>query len=147
MLGVSKTEEHTSKMKATLKKRNVDFSVRGDGKHLRMQIKATCLESGKELFFDSIRQCGQELHVLENNISRAISKGWLCSGYKLEKIGLQTNNQPIVGKCRITGEILYQFDSVNKCGEFFTGKKSSGGRKSLRNQGKSTYKGCYWYYR
>ena len=146
MLGVSKTEEHTSKMRKTLKERNIGFSVIGDGKHLRMQIKAICVENGKELFFDSIRQCGQELHILENNISRAISKGWLCSGYKFEKIGRQTNNNPIVGKCKITGEILYEFDSVSKCSLFFTGTRSSGVRKSLKNQGKSTYKGCYWYY-
>ena len=146
MLGIAKSDEQVAKMRSTLKSINHTFSVRGDGKHLRMKIKAIELGTGKELVFDSVKDCASFLSSLENNVSRALNKGWVHKGYKLEKIGRQSMSEPIIGKCRITGEVRYKFDSINACSKYFTGARGCGVRKSLKNPGVNTYKGCYWYY-
>jgi len=146
LTGLEKSDEHIRNIKSSLKSIKHDFKVRGDGKHLRMKIKALNVTTGEELVFDSIKDCAEFFSSRDNNISRAISKGWLHKGHHLEKIGRKNQSNSVVGKCRITGEIRYQFESENKASIYFTGSRSSGIRRSLKNPGVNTYKGCFWYY-
>ena len=149
MLGVSKSPEQTEKMRETLRERNIGFSVSGDGKHHRRSVRATNVETKEVLEFESITEACKSLGLERNkngNISRAIREKFMAYGYTWERLDDKPNKRSVKGYAKWTGELLYEFDSMSKASLALTGHRSSGIKKSLRNPGKSTWKGCYWYY-
>jgi group I intron endonuclease len=146
MQGVEKSEEHTKAIRSTLKKRNVSFTVRGDGKHLRCKVRATNVNTGEVLEFDAITDAGKKLNIPNGNITRAIQKGFTAGGYKWEKLENKTNNQPIYGKRILDGKIIHHFNSVREAGRVLGTGGDSGVRKALKNPSRYSWKGCRWYY-
>lgn len=138
--------KHLQKIRTTLKKKNVSFTIRGDGKHLRCKVKATNVNTGEVLEFDSIRDAGKKLNIPNGNITRAIQKGFTAGGYKWEKLENKTNNQPIYGKRILDGTIPYHFRSAREAGRVLGSGNDSGIRKALKNPSRYSWKGCRWYY-
>ena len=146
MQGVEKSEEQIEAMRTTLKKRNVFFTVKGDGKHLRCKVKATNINTGEVLEFDAITDAGKKLNIPNGNITRAIQKGFTAGGYKWEKLENKTNNQPIYGKRILDGKIIHHFNSAREAGRVLGTGGGSGVRKALKNPSRYSWKGCKWYY-
>jgi group I intron endonuclease len=149
MLGVSKSPEHTNKMRETLIERNIGFSVIGDGKHCKRSVRATNVKTKEVLEFDSIIEATNFLGLERNkggNISRAIREKFMAYGYLWERLDDRPIRKSVRGYGKWTGELLNEFDSINKASLALTGNRATGIRKSLNNPGKSTWKGCYWYY-
>ena len=46
-----------------------------------------------------------------------------------------------------TGELVYEFESANKASLTIRGKRGTGLISSLKNPGKNSWMGCYWYYK
>ena len=156
MLGVSKSEDHTNKVKKTLKEKSIVEpwgallpENRGDGIHLRRKVRATDVKTKEVKEWESLTQAMESLGRPKNHMSsviRAIKKGYMCYGYTWEYADDNTYNKPVKGYGKWSGELAYEFESMRQAGLFFGATSGRGVSRSLRNPGKSTYKGCYWYY-
>jgi len=156
MLGVSKSENHTNKVKETLTEKSVVEpwgallpENRGDGIHLRRKVRATDVKTKEVKEWESLTQAMESLGRPKNHMAgviRAIKKGYMCYGYTWEYADDNTYNKPVKGYGKWSGELAYEFESMRQAGLFFGAKDGGGIKRSLRNPGKSTYKGCYWYY-
>lgn len=146
MRGIERSEDQIEAIRSTLKKKNVSFTVRGDGKHLRCKVRATNVNTGEVLEFDAIRDAGEKLNIPNGNIARAIKKGFTAGGYKWEKLEDKTINQPIYGKRMLDGKIIHHFNSIREAGRVLGTGGDSGVRKALKNPSRYSWKGCKWYY-
>ena len=147
MTGRDCSSEQVEKMRATLKKRGANtFVNRGNGKHLRVKIKATHILTGDELVFNSITDLCVKLSMKNGNVSRALKNGYKVGEYKFERIGENSFRKPVKGYCKKSGQLKHKFDSMSMAGKVLSGTRTSGIKRALNNPGKSTWKGCYWYY-
>lgn len=144
--GIQKSDEQIETMRAALKRNNVSFTVRGNGRHLRCKVKATNVNTGEVLEFDAIKDAGEKLNIPHGNITRAIQKRSTAGGYKWEKLENKTNNKPIYGKRILDGTIPYHFKSAREAGRVLGTGSSSGVTKALKNPSRYSWKGCRWYY-
>ena len=147
MLGIEKSDDHVDKMIATLKGNNHRFNNSGNGKHLRVKVKAIHIQTGEELVFNSLTDLCESLHLTIGNVSRAIKNGYRVGNYKFERLSGKKFRTGVIGKCKETGMIKYQFDSVRAAGRALArgSKSATGCNKSLKSNGRYTWKGCYWY--
>jgi len=149
MLGVSKSPEHTNKMRETLREIRHTFGVSGDGKHHRRSVRATNVETKEVLEFESITEACNFLGKPVNysgGITRAIKNNYMAYGYTWERLDDKPNKRSVKGYGKWTGELLYEFDSISKASLALSGSRTHAIKRSLNNPGKSTWKGCYWYY-
>ena len=146
MFGVSKSEEHTNNMRASLKRNNVGFKVRGDGKHHRTKIRGTHVNTGEVVEFNSLTEACEKLSLKNGNLSRGIKKGYMVGGYKWEKIEDKTINKPVYGKRILDGKIIHHFSSAREAGKVLGTGSASGIRKAIKNPSRYSWKGCRWYY-
>ena len=149
MSGVVKSEEHTSRMRASLKERakhTPAFKVRGDGKHSKRKIKGTHIETGEELVFDSLTDACNKLGLKNGNLSRGIKNGYTVGGYKWERIDDKPINHAIYGKRILDGKIIHHFNSCREAAKVLGTGEASGVRKALKNPSRYSWKGCRWYY-
>lgn len=118
---------------------------------LKRSVKATNLETGEEFIFSSMREGAKELSGSEwnaSNISASIKKGFNVYGYKWEKIDNTPVKKPVFGIHKRTEEIV-RYESMRAASFDMTGdaKKAKGGlSKSIKNPGKNSWMGYYWYY-
>lgn len=118
---------------------------------LKRSVKATNLETGEEFIFSSMREGAKELSGSEwnaSNISRAISEKFNAYGYKWEKIDNTPRKISVIGIHKRTEEIV-KYESMRAAAFDLTGdsKKAGGGlRNSIKNPGKNSWMGYYWYY-
>ena len=147
MQGVVKSDEHIANIKASLKKNNVGFTIRGDGKHLRCKIRGIHVNTGEVVEFNSLTEACNELGLKNGNLSRGIKNGYVVGSYKWEKTENKTINNPIYGKCVLTGKVLHEFKSEREAAKVLGTGNSGGVRKSLKKPAFHTWKGCRWYYK
>lgn len=146
MQGKEKSAEHISKMRESLKRNNVGFTVNGDGKHLRRKIRRIDPNTGEVVIYESSTDACNEMGIKSSNLSRGIKKGYLVGGYKWEKVDKKSINQPIYGKRILDGQIIHHFDSIREAGRVLGSGHGSGIRKALKNPSRYSWKGCRWYY-
>jgi len=119
------------------------------GSHAKRKIQGVNITTGETIEFDSMREAGLKIAGNEKyagNISNAIKNNWIAYGYKWRKIDDRPVIKPVVGYDKKTGELVYQFESANKASVTIKGKRGTGLIKSLKNPGKNSWIGCYWYY-
>lgn len=121
---------------------------RGNGSHLKMKIQGTHTQTGEVLEFDSLSDACEELNIKNGNLSRAIKEGWMAGGYKWKKLTDKQYTRAVIGVDKNTGEKLYECESIRAAHRLLSSSdiKGSGIRKSLKNPGHYTWKGCHWYY-
>lgn len=146
MSGVVKSEEHISKMRDSLKRNNVRFTVTGDGKHLRRKIKRIDPNTGEVVVYESLTDACNKLGLKNGNLSRGIKNGYLVGGYKWEKIDNKPINHPVYGKRILDGKIIHHFDSEREASRELGTGGGAGIRKALKNPSRYSWKGCRWYY-
>lgn len=148
MSGVSKSEEHTSKMRASLKERYKNkpaFKVNGDGKHLRRKVRGTHHITGEIVEFNSMTDAANQLNLAAGNISRGIAKGFRVGDYLWEKIDDKPKSFAIYGKRILDGKIIHHFDSIREAARVLGTGDAGGVRKALKNPSRYSWKGCRWY--
>ena len=145
MMGVSKSEEQTQKMRQTLIEKKHNFSVRGNGTHHQVKVKAIHTQTGEELMFNSLTELCESLSLPNGNVSRAIKNGYRIGDYKFQRMSENKVSHPVRGIDKKTGKIIHQFDSMRAAGKALSNGNTSGISRALANEGKSTWKGCYWY--
>ena len=146
MRGVCKSEEHISKMRDSLKRNNIGFTVTGDVKHLRRKIKRIDTNTGEVVVYESLTDACNKLGLKTGNLSRAIKNGYFTGGYKWEKIDNKPINYPVYGKRILDGKIIHHFDSVREAGRVLGTGGACGIRKAIKNPSRYSWKGCRWYY-
>jgi len=144
MVGLRRSDEFINKQKLASKNRTNHFKVRGDGIHQRIKIRATNIQTGEVLEFDSQRECAKSIGGTSGNVSRAMLKGGSCMGYTIERMSNNLNRIGAVGYDVLTGRILYEFRSMRQAAKVLGGD-AKGVAKSLHNPGKKSFKGCFWY--
>lgn len=147
--GVCKSEEHTNKMRASLRERakhHKAFTVQGDGKHFRRKIKRIDPNNGEVIIYESITDAANKLGLAGSNISRGIKKGYLVGGYKWEKVDNKSNKNPVYGKRILDGKIIHQFDSQRSAAKELGTGDCAGIRKALKNPSRYSWRGCRWYH-
>lgn len=120
------------------------------GTHAKRKIRGISIETGESVEFDGTRDAAVQVAGNERyagNISRALKAGWIAYGYRWEKVDTRPVIRPVVGYNKKTGELVYEFESANKASMTIRGKRGTGLLKSLKNPGKNTWMGCYWYYK
>ncbi len=119
------------------------------GTHAKRKVQGTNITTGEVIEFDSIASAKKELGLKggSGNISRAIRDGIGAYGYKWKRLDNRPIVRPVVGYDKKTGELVYEFDSANKASLTLRGKRGTGLISSLKNPGKYSWMGCYWYYK
>jgi group I intron endonuclease len=122
---------------------------RGSGNHFKTKVRGTHSQTGEIVEFDSLKEAADKLHLKTGNLSRAIKERWTTGGYKWEKLEEVKLKRAVIGVDKNTGERLYEAESIRGAVRLFLDKENTRGdaiRKSLKNPGKYTWKGCHWYY-
>jgi group I intron endonuclease len=120
------------------------------GEHCKRKVQATSIETGEVVEFDSISTAKIKLNLNKagsGNISRAIKEGFIAYGYKWKRLDDRPVIKPVIGYDKKTNELVYEFESANKASLTIRGKRGTGLHKSLKNPGKNSWMGCYWYYK
>jgi group I intron endonuclease len=124
---------------------------RGNGKHCSLKIEGTNLETGEVKIWNTINEAALELTGNRNtsgNISRAARNGYKCYGYSWNILEDKQKRKKIFSIDKKTGALGPRYDSIRQAAINFgnPNNKGSGLIKSLRNPGKYSWKGYYWYY-
>lgn len=155
MSNVSHSEEWTNNVSIGLKKKlergerwGFFTSKNEGGKHAKRKVQGTNITTGEVVEFDSTADAKRELGLKggSGNISRAIKEGFTAYGYKWKRLDNTPIIRAVVGYDKKTGELVYEFESANKASLTIRGKRSTGLRASLKNPGKNSWMGCYWYF-
>lgn len=120
------------------------------GAHAKRKIQGISIATGEIVEFNSMREAALKVTGSEKktgNISAAIKNNWTAYGYKWTKLDNRPVIKPVVGYDKKTGELVYEFESANKASLTIRGKRGTGLLKSLKNPGKNSWVGCYWYYK
>jgi group I intron endonuclease len=119
------------------------------GTHAKRKVQGTNITTGEVVEFDSTVEAKRKLGLNggSGNISRAIKEGFTAYGYKWKRLDDRPIIRPVVGYDKKTGELVYEFESANKASLTIRGKRGTGLHKSLKNPGKNSWMGCYWYYK
>lgn len=124
--------------------------LRGNGSHSAIKIKGIHIETGEIRLWDSATQAAIELtgtNKSNGNILLSARKGYKCYGYKWELLEDKTKKKAIFGVNKKTGMIGPRYTSIRECArELGSGGVGGGIIKSLRNPGRYSWKGYYWYY-
>jgi len=120
------------------------------GTHAKRKIQGKSITTGEIVEFDGTREAALKVTGNEKyagNICRAMKEGWTAYGYKWTKLDNRPVIKPVVGYDKKTGKLVYEFESANKASLTIRGKRGTGLLKSLKNPGKNSWVGCYWYYK
>lgn len=155
MSEVKRSEEWTDNISIALKKKlergekwGFFTSKNPGGAHCKRRVKAINIDTNESFEFDSVADAKRQLKIKggSGNISRAIRDNIAAYGYMWERLDKRPIVRPVEGYDKKTGELIYEFDSMSKASISIRGKKSTGLFKSLKNPGKHSWMGCYWYY-
>jgi group I intron endonuclease len=120
------------------------------GAHAKRKIQGVNIITNEIVEFDSLREAAKKIKGNEKyagNIGNSIKNNWTAYGYKWTKIDNRPIKKPIIGYDKKTGDLVYEFESANKASLTIRGKKGTGLLKSLKNPGRFSWMGCYWYYK
>jgi group I intron endonuclease len=124
---------------------------RGNGKHSGLKIQGTNIETGEIKEWENARMAAKELTGNPNknsNILVSARKGYKCYGYKWKVLEEKKKKKSVFGIDKKTEEVKVQYESIAEaCRELGGGSKGTGLFKSLRNPGRFSWRGLYWYYK
>lgn len=123
---------------------------RGNGKHCGLPIRGKNLETGICTDYENARMAALSLTGDPNrnsNILLAARKGGTAYGHKWQILEDKSKKKAVFGVNKKTGEIDARYESITDASRSLGGPvKGTGLIKSLRNPGKYSWKGYYWYY-
>jgi group I intron endonuclease len=124
--------------------------TRGNGKHCGLKIRGKNLETGICTDYTSARDAATQItgNPINNaNILLAARKNGTAYGHKWQILEEKQKKKSVFSVHKKTGEIENHYESIaDAVRSLSPGVKSSGLIKSLRNPGRYSWKGYYWYY-
>jgi hypothetical protein len=124
---------------------------RGNGKQYGLKIRGTNIETGEIKEWNSAAEAAIEVGgsaKKNGNLLICARKGYKCYGYTWELIEEKAKKRAIIGVHKKSQRIGPQFESIRQAArELGDGGAGSGIIKSLRNPGRFSWKGYYWYYK
>lgn len=123
---------------------------RGDGKHCGLPIRGKNLETGLCTDYDNARMAALSLTGDPNknsNILLAARNGGTAYGYKWQILEDKQKKKAVFSVNKKTGEIGNHYESIaDAVRSIAPNTKGTGLLKSLRNPGRYSWKGYYWFY-
>lgn len=123
---------------------------RGNGKHSGLKIRGKNLQTGLCTDYENARMAALSLTGDANknsNILLAARKGGTAYGHKWQILKDKSKKKAVFAVNKKTGEIEGRYESIAfAVRSISSNTRSSGLIKSLRNPGRYSWKGYYWYY-
>jgi group I intron endonuclease len=124
-------------------------NTRGDGKKLGLKIRGKNLETGLCKDYNSAREAAIDVTGVPNtngNILNAARSGIIAYGHKWQILEDKPKKRSVFGVNKKTEQIEIRYDSVNAAVRGFECTDKQGILKSLKNPGRYSWKGFYWFY-
>ena len=123
---------------------------RGNGKHCGLPIRGKNLETGICTDYENARMAALSLTGNPNknsNILLAARNGNTAYGHKWQILEEKSKKKSVFAVRKKTGEISLRYESIaDAVRALGDSGKGTGLIKSLRNPGRYSWKGYYWYY-
>lgn len=123
---------------------------RGNGKHSGVKIRGKNLSTGICTDYENARMAALSLTGDPNkngNILLAAKKDGTAYGHKWQLLEEKSKKKPIFGVNKKTEQIELRYESIADAVRSISPDTSSSGLiKSLRNPGRFSWKGCWWFY-
>lgn len=126
-----------------------DEHTRSDGKHSGLRIRGKNLETGLVSEWKSARDAAEEVTgdpKKNSNILLCARKGYKYYGYKWQIMEEKTKKKAIFGVNKKTEQIEVRYESIAEAVRDFGLKINTPILRSLRNPGRLSYRGYYWFY-
>ena len=123
--------------------------TRSDGKHSGLKIRGRNLETGKVYDWNSAREAALEITgdaKRNSNILNAAKKGFKYYGFRWLIMEEKSKKKPVFGVNKKTEMVEVRFESIIAAVRELEGKNTNGIRKSLKNPGRFSWKGYYWFF-
>jgi hypothetical protein len=124
---------------------------RGNGKHCGIRIQGKDIITGEIKEWENARVAAIELTGDGNkngNILTSAKKGNRCYGYKWKLLEDKSKKKAVYGIHKKTEQRDYDFESIAEARRTLGGDSyGTNIIKSLKNPGKYSWKGYYWYYK
>ena len=123
--------------------------TRGDGKKLGFKIRGKNLETGLCQDYESARVAAKAVTGNPNNNSNillAARTGRTAYGHKWQILESKKNKRAVFGVNKKTQEIELRYESIAATLRAFECTDKNGILKSLRNPGRYSWRGYYWFY-
>lgn len=123
---------------------------RGNGKHSGIRIQGLNIETGEIKEWQNARDAAEEVTGNRNknsNILVSARRGYKCYGYRWKLLEKKTKKKAVKAIDKITWEEYYFesiSDAIRKVGNNQT--RGTGLVKSLRSNGRYTWRGYMWFY-
>jgi group I intron endonuclease len=138
-----------SNHKASLNLIKWNEHTRGDGKKTGFKIKGKNLETGVCTEYPSAREAATQVTGNPNNRANILSAARhyrIAYGHRWQLLEERQQKKPVFGVNKKTEQIEVRFESINSAIRSFEGTDKNGILKSLKNPGRYTWKGYWWYY-
>mgnify|MGYP003337789723 CR=1 FL=1 len=122
---------------------------RGDGKHFGIKIRGKNLDTGLCTDYENARVAAEQLTgnpKNNSNILLAARTGRIAYGYKWQLLEDKNKKKSVFGVDKKTGMIGPRYESMNAAIRAFECTDKHSLVKSLKNPGKYSWKGYYWFY-
>jgi len=123
---------------------------RGNGKHSGLKIRSKNLQTGICTDYENARMASLELTGNPNrnaNILLAARKNGTAYGHKWQLLEEKSKKKAVFSVSKKTGEIENRYESIAAAVRSICPDTNyTGITKSLRNPGRYSWKGYYWYY-
>ena len=123
--------------------------TRGNGKKLGLKIRGKNLETGLCQDYESARVAAEQVTGNprnNSNILLAAKTGRTAYGYKWQILEEKNKKKSVFGVNKKTGLIGPRSESIMAAVRSFEGTDRNGILKSLKNPGKYSWKGYYWFF-
>ena len=124
-------------------------NTRSDGKHSGLKIRGRNLETGKVYDWNSAREAALEITgdaKRNSNILNAAKKGFKYYGFRWLIMEEKTKKKSVFGVNKKTELVEVRFESIIAAVRELEGKNTNGIRRSLKNPGRFSWMGYYWFF-
>ena len=121
---------------------------RGNGKGTGIEIMGLNVETGEEVYWDSIKEAALEVsgkNTGYTNIIRALKHGYKAYGYRWKRVDGKTRKRPIKAIHKQSWKEYY-FESCAAALRDVGTDDKSGLYRALKSNGRYTWKGYMWKY-
>jgi hypothetical protein len=122
---------------------------RGNGKHFGFKIRGKNLETGLCTDYESARVAAEQVtgkSINNSNIILAARTGRTAYGHKWQIIEEKDHKSAVFGVNKKTEQIELRYESINAALRAHESNDKQGILKSLKNPGRFSWKGCWWFY-
>lgn len=122
---------------------------RGNGKHFGFKIRGKNLETGLCTDYESARVAAEQVTgkpINNSNIILAARTGRTAYGHKWQIIEEKDHKRKIFGVNKKTEQIELRYESISAALKAHESNDKQGILKSLKNPGRFSWKGCWWFY-